>query len=470
MIFRQYLLLLLALGFPALAQAKWADPSGFLSGERISEKEIYPGVRWISVSGKLEGNPLLVEIVAIDLTRSDLKLQTLPGARFLNEKSGQFVRRSTPSQLLNDNDALAAINVSFFDIGATQAFYGLHLHEGVVLSQPDSARTTFFYDPAGRAAISNLEWTAHVKIRSQKRPLTGVNSPSFGAESVMLFMPPWANSPGNKANFIKKEPVTEFIIDKTDFTRADKKSGRSRLTGKITDIRENKSSVPIKPDQFVLTVGKSAVSFFRNASIGNEIEVSWQITGLPSDFEWQNIHEAVSASPVLITNGKKHSGSSSFWTARHPRSAVGISRDDSQVMFLVVDGRSKESAGINLLDLVDFLDHMDAYQGMNFDGGGSSGIAGKINGKGKLLNHPNGGTERYVPIGVGVTLQAGEAELNRSRTWTGANGREMVGLFQEYNPASQDVSLILNGRRYTIPLSSLSEPDRNLILRTHPDP
>jgi exopolysaccharide biosynthesis protein len=68
-----------------------------------------------------------------------------------------------------------------------------------------------------------------------------------------------------------------------------------------------------------------------------------------------------------------HDGSrSGFSAARHPRSAVGVTRDSSALLLVVVDGRRPWSVGMSLEELAQRLLSFGAVQGANLDGGGSS--------------------------------------------------------------------------------------------------
>ena len=57
---------------------------------------------------------------------------------------------------------------------------------------------------------------------------------------------------------------------------------------------------------------------------------------------------------------------------RHPRTAVGFSRDRSTLYLLTVDGRTEKSVGMTVVELADLLRRLGAWQAMNFDGGGSA--------------------------------------------------------------------------------------------------
>ncbi len=58
--------------------------------------------------------------------------------------------------------------------------------------------------------------------------------------------------------------------------------------------------------------------------------------------------------------------------ARHPRTAIGFSRDSATLVVMVVDGRSTKSAGVTLVELANLMRAAGAWDAMNFDGGGST--------------------------------------------------------------------------------------------------
>jgi exopolysaccharide biosynthesis protein len=64
-----------------------------------------------------------------------------------------------------------------------------------------------------------------------------------------------------------------------------------------------------------------------------------------------------------------------FSAQRHPRTAVGMTRDSATLLLVLVDGRPRESGqsvGMTLVELADFLIRIGAWQALNLDGGGST--------------------------------------------------------------------------------------------------
>ena len=76
--------------------------------------------------------------------------------------------------------------------------------------------------------------------------------------------------------------------------------------------------------------------------------------------------------PLLIHEGKKiHLPARLFNTTRHPRTALGITRR-GEILWITVDGRSKEAAGMSLYELSQLMEALDCVEAINLDGGGST--------------------------------------------------------------------------------------------------
>ena len=95
--------------------------------------------------------------------------------------------------------------------------------------------------------------------------------------------------------------------------------------------------------------------------------------------------------------------------SRHPRSAAGLCREGRFLYLLVVDGRRQASIGATEMELAWILWRMGAYEGLNFDGGGSTALALRYpDGRVRVVNTPvNGGIpgwERPVAASLGLGL------------------------------------------------------------------
>jgi len=93
---------------------------------------------------------------------------------------------------------------------------------------------------------------------------------------------------------------------------------------------------------------------------------------------------------------------------RHPRSAAGVSANGRRLFLLVIDGRRSGSVGATEQDTALLLRSLGSWDGLNFDGGGSSALAIRnSDGRIRVVNTPvhSGipGQERAVAGCLGVT-------------------------------------------------------------------
>jgi len=95
---------------------------------------------------------------------------------------------------------------------------------------------------------------------------------------------------------------------------------------------------------------------------------------------------------------------------RHPRSAAGISKDGKTLYLLAIDGRRLGSIGATEAEIAIILEKLGAYNGLNFDGGGSTSfVLRRPDGKIQIVNKPiHGGIpgrERGVATCLGIVLR-----------------------------------------------------------------
>lgn len=93
--------------------------------------------------------------------------------------------------------------------------------------------------------------------------------------------------------------------------------------------------------------------------------------------------------PLLMQDGVNETlRTNAFNNNRHPRSAVATTAR-RKLIFMVVDGRNRQSAGMNLTELTSILRWLGAEDAMNVDGGGSSTLYVKGETETGVVNHPS---------------------------------------------------------------------------------
>lgn len=103
---------------------------------------------------------------------------------------------------------------------------------------------------------------------------------------------------------------------------------------------------------------------------------------------------------------------------RHPRTALGVSRDGNSIFLLVIDGRTPESVGAIEEEVALWMRYLGASDAITLDGGGSAAMA-ILDTVVRLENVPVHNsvprTERAVATCIGFALPASNATEKAER-------------------------------------------------------
>jgi hypothetical protein len=138
--------------------------------------------------------------------------------------------------------------------------------------------------------------------------------------------------------------------------------------------------------------------------ITKDNRASIEVTDANTDL--RDVWTAVSGFKIMLSDGINIADNNTI----HPRSAVGISKNNRFLYLMVIDGRQiGYSQGATLYETAEWLKRFGAYDGLNLDGGGSTSLVRSDDkGSAVIINRPiHGnipGTERIVGNNLGVIL------------------------------------------------------------------
>ena len=118
----------------------------------------------------------------------------------------------------------------------------------------------------------------------------------------------------------------------------------------------------------------------------------------------QAVVQAVGGAALLLADGRPvpqpvHRGIE----IRHPRTAVGLTRDRSHLILLVVDGyRPGTAAGMTAEEVSAAMITAGAHAAMMLDGGGSTTLVRRQGDQCVVVNNPSDGRERPVANAIGI--------------------------------------------------------------------
>lgn len=121
------------------------------------------------------------------------------------------------------------------------------------------------------------------------------------------------------------------------------------------------------------------------------------------------VRQVIAGSHVIVREGQSVAeADSSFSRTRHPRTAVGLDRENKTLILVVVDGRRPgESVGASLPELAELMKQLGCHSALNLDGGGSTEMVLRDPQSGSLqvVNRPSDGRERAVANVLGITIR-----------------------------------------------------------------
>ncbi len=278
------------------------------------------------------------------------------------------------------NDVVVAVNGDFYDTSTGVPASG-QIHSGWFAKR--FATSAFSWTLNREPIIGNgvyLKQRVTYIATGNSQQAQGINR-ARGSSELIIYTPQYDNDTNTDDSGV------EVLVEMTRPTLVLPSSDAAR--GRVRAIRQNQGSTPIPFDHIVLSAtGTAATTLLNNVGIGADVGIALEF-GDPGS--WTRTYASVGGGEVFLMDNVVLGGQ----VALHPRTAVAF--NDDHVFFVVVDGRSAVSIGMNMTDLGTFCkDVLGATWGINLDGGGSSTMV--VNGV--VMNDPSDGHERSVANGM----------------------------------------------------------------------
>ncbi len=393
-------LALLFLGISLQGQSP-APKSSAADFERVDSTSLQNGCKIIHITNSDE--PWDIYVAEIDLSNPDNQFRVAIAngrAAWIDGLGNTYSSRETLADMIARREAageevIAAINSDFFNMANGMQFNVTAL-KGIIASTGITAdpHAAFYSDQAGEAFIGMVRHKQKAALgKAGEYPIHAINM-ARGADQLILY-----NSKINQAGSGCNQWGLELLLQALD-------SGL--INGVISyKVIDKAPLVEMQaPDQVILSGHGKARVFLDKAETGDLLRVYNDFEGLHKS----PIVEMVGGWGHIVKDGLNRSvaaieeeGSMIHENERHPRSAIGYNKSKTKLYLVVVDGRSKLSAGMNLDELANFMiEELGVWEGLNFDGGGSTTLmAGST-----TVNNPSGGTQRAIANALLVVNKA----------------------------------------------------------------
>jgi hypothetical protein len=371
---------------PTIAAAQRVDT--------IAARTLAPGVAYRSVVDSR--GPWVVHLVRVDLRRTDLEIRVARAHDSLRsrERTTDMVRRATTGGAR----VLAAVNADFFDLATgenenNQLMAGEWWKGLKVTDSPydtyENVHAQLALDSARHPSIERFQFDGRAWAHGVTLPILTLNSlPTGTYEGSALFTPRYgATTPPDTI----RHPVEATLA--TIGRRAD-----TTLYLRRGAVRSGAGS-PIPRDGAVLWAFGARAKEVQALAEGDTVRVLLGM--LPRLARGRAPALIVGGWPRILRDGRDVAADAPVVEGtisrnaeiRHPRTAVGYSRDGATLLLVAVDGRSTKSVGMTLVELAALMRRAGAWDALNFDGGGSTTMVLD----GTLVNVPSDSTgERAV--------------------------------------------------------------------------
>ncbi len=348
-------------------------------------KQAHDGVEYAELTREISGKQVKMNLLRLDLKKVRLDVHHAMDMAIGTERTSSIATR---------HGAFAAINAGFYRLDNSiwaGDETGALIIDGKFLSEPDKNRTSLYIlnSPSETNTLIQVpNWDSRLNFGDK---LEEIISLAFrlncerSSDDIVVYTPEFGRRTLTTANGLE-------IVVRND---------------RIESISDQKGNTEIPSDGYIVSAsGQQREKLLAMSKLVRKKKRVGQLFTLESA-QAPYLDDVVSGVPQLIKNSKiditweQEKASKSFVETRHPRTAVAKLKDGKFLM-VTVDGRSEESAGIDLYDLAKLLLEFGATDAMNLDGGGSTTMFLD----GKVVNKPSDPTgERKVGDAILVTLR-----------------------------------------------------------------
>ncbi len=362
--------------------------------DTLSSAEIAPGVRHFSISAPAV--PLTINVVVVNLEQHGVSLRVVKAVKDGMETLDAREKTSEMMEEANTDStrAVAAINGGFFDVVNGRPM-DLQIENGMIGKLPEvyPVRSSFLFGNNGTAVIGRFDLNVELSVRDTVFRIDELNEVCRMDQTILF------------DRFYGKRTGTNLYGTGLVLKPLAPLETGGAISCLVDTVIRLSGNYLIPAAGFVLVArGPAGVTIGSMAAARDTVRLITKF--LP---KLTGITQALAGWPGIVRDGENVAaveGSSEetipgFSEHRHPRTAIGISKDGTKIILAVVDGRTKKSMGVSLPELAELMLKFGAYSAVNMDGGGSSTMA--IDGK--VVNAPSDPAgERPVSDALVVTV------------------------------------------------------------------
>lgn len=401
--------------------------------DTLSSYPVGPGVTYTKI--RIASLPLNMDLLTVDLKNPFIKLESVKGTEKLDggrEVLSSMIKRHTST----NHSVVGGVNADFFDLSTGRPI-NIQVENGEVLRGPISLSTIGF-DVNNKPMLNRVQLGGKLIAKDTAVTIGGVNT-TRGTDKMILYNSYMGATTNTNAYGTEAlvHPVGNWLVNDT-------------VVCVIDTIVSGVGKMPLSAGKAVLS-GHGVMDAFLKTRVskGDTVKVYVGVTpGLAK------LKEMLGGYPKIVSDGVNYAdqgyreeGGPDHTYNKEPRTAAGFSKDSTKLYLFIADGRNPGvTVGVTLPQLADIMLQVGVYQGLNFDGGGSS----EMMVRGSIMNVPSDGSERPLANSLLVISTAPNDVLNsviispkRKQVFRGDKAKfSAVGNDKYYNPIALDASKV----------------------------
>lgn len=394
--------------------------------DTVARQIVGPGCEWTKVVAP--AIPWSINILKVDLRNPYIKLETV----IANEKlvSGKEKTTSMAARRnYNRHWVVGAVNADFFNPDGSPT--NIQVEQGELVRVDNGGYPAVAFTELASIFMGKPITVVRALYKGTNIVVSGVNT-ARAANQVFFYNRFAGNTTGTDST------GTELILRNLSPWYMN-----DTVLCVIDSVLFNMGSTPIPSGKGILSASGLSAAQFAAARKGDTLKLSFN--SVPA---LRKINEMIGGHPVIVKNGAiaPLDSSDGFVLTRHPRTGIGVTADTSTLFLFTVDGRQAISKGVDLFEFARFMLKLGVYQGMNFDGGGSTTMVVRN----EIKNSPSDPTgERWVANALLVISTAPQGEVAKIIV-SPKTSKVFIGTQLQYSVIAYD--------QYYNPITALSAP------------
>lgn len=345
----------------------WGEP------DTLAHHKLGPGIQYSNIY--FTGKKMLIWVTEVDLTHPLNKIEQVQS----NHKVPDLVRWTVQEHYKQNSypghKVCVAFNHDFFSYDGGICI-GLNISEGEIPYGGGWGRSLLAINAEKKAGVFNPLLNAKVILPdASELKIDFFNSSADGlAGDCILFNRFNARQLTDAGKYIKLSPKGAWTVNGDD------------IPCEVLEI----SDIPIQSSQteYILYLRGAKINAMNSVKVGDMIRILQKFKTGTFGQPIQEILNAFHGYPSIAFEGKLHEGEyNNFENGREyevsSRVMVGTSQDGN-TLYVVSTEMSKSSAGVNCIDLANYMLATGSWNVVNFDSGGSVAIVVDE----EMLNYP----------------------------------------------------------------------------------